>query len=91
MASKADAVWMFRGPTSFWAANPHHPIPRVVVGFLEFVIDRRDCDRVAAMFQVVAHRFDVRRPAAVKPQERKDADLTCHAEQLVDRGNMIRA
>src|SRR5262249_18312876 len=67
MASKADAVWTRRKPTSIWATNPHHPIPRVVVGFLEFVIDRRDRDHIAAMFQMAPDRLDVGRPAAVKP------------------------
>jgi hypothetical protein len=80
-----QAVKCRSSPTSPY---PHQLVAGVVVGPLEFVFDGDHLDLVAGTLHVVADRVDVLRALPVEAQEREDADLAGHPEQLLEGGDV---
>jgi hypothetical protein len=60
----------------------------VVVHLLKFEFDRHYFDLEANPLEVIDDRADVGRPVAVEAEEREDANLACHPQQLLEGGDM---
>jgi hypothetical protein len=70
------------------SSSPHDPIAAMVLGLLELVFYGDDLNLKTGTLQVLADGADMRRPLAVKAQERENTDLSGHSEQLLECGDV---